>query len=516
MNRPTNATRASLWWVLPVVLVGVCLWCLLPREVAYQNDANFYVGGASALAQGLGYRVEPYLDLPPMSQYPPLHSAYLALFWRVGEGLPGSSPWLELAMAVVALAALALLAAILRREGVPVWFGGLCVLLVGTSVAWLDLTALLFSDVSFALLAYALVWFAGSEPEKSQGRPRWWLGVGVLLGLLLLTRSAGIAPVLGLAAIWLYQRESRRLATAVALLAPLGLAFLVKRWASGSEGTYGSYFSARIIELGGWGGYAKDQLGTAWSYLDGRCWVEALFSVPARLRHYPGSLGPVPGSMLLVVSASLGLLLMALMIWGAWSQRNRPLTRAALWVLLLYFGILFVWPFPIGTRGVLAVLPLTLVWLWQGVSDLTCLAGLNRKRPLLAAVAAFMALNVIGNVEVSRRESGQFASDTGRELAGLRDLADWLKQRPGPESLVCAMRDVPVNHLREFLGRRLLANPTPQILRGSFYDVPPTLQGNRTADYVVVRKGGPLTYGTNVFRVEQEFGPFQLCRIGPP
>ena len=501
--------------MLPVLLVGACLWFLLPREVAYQNDANFYLGGASALAQGLGYRVEPYLDLPPMSQYPPLHSACLSLIWRLGGGLPGCSPWLVLAVAGESLAALALLAAILRREGVPAWFGGLCVLLVGTSVAWLDLTALLFSDVPFALFAYALVWFAGGEPEKFQGRPRWWLGVGVLLGLLLLTRSAGIAPVLGLAAVWLYGRQSRRLATAVALVVPLGLAFLVKWLASAKEGTYGGYFSARIIELGGWGGYVKEQLGTVGSYLDGRCWVEALFSAPFRLRFYPGSLGPVPGGLLLAVSAALGLLLMALMARGAWAQRHRPLTRAALWVLLLYFGILFVWPFQIGTRGVLAVLPLTLVWLWQGISDVASLAGRNRKR-LLAAVAVFLALNVVGNVEVSRRESRQFAQDAERELAGLRELADWLRQRPGPESLVCATREVPVNHLRYFLGRRLLANPTPEILRGSFYDVPPALQGNRTADYVVVRKGASLTYGSRVFQVEQEFGPFLLCRVGPP
>ena len=516
MNHPVTVPRSSpWWWVLPVVLAGLFHWFFLPRQAAYQNDANFYLGGAAALADGLGYRVEPYLDLPSVSQYPPLHSAYLSVFWHRGGGFPDNTAGLALAMELVALTALAFLSAGLRRAGVPAWFGALCVLLVGTSVVWLDLTTMMFSDVTFTMLGAALIWLVGTDPGRSSRSPWWWLGLGILLGLLLLTRSAGIAPVLGVATLWLINREARRVAPTVALFAPLGMAFLVKKWASGEGGTYGGYFGARVVELGGWADYLKAQVGTAWAYSDGTCWVEALFSAPSRMRYFQGHLGPLPGVGLRVLSASLGFLMMALMIRGAWQRRGSPLTRAALWVLFLYFGILFVWPFAIGTRAVLVTLPLTLVWLWQGISGLAPASGRGQKI-LWAAVAGFMVLNIIGNMEVSRRESGQFDRDTVRDLAALRELAAWVRERPGPEILISATRDIPVNHLRHYLGRRLLANPAPEILPGSFYDVPPASQGNRTADYAVVREGGPLTYGRRSLQVERTFGPFQLCRVGPP
>lgn len=517
MNQPAPVPRTSpwWWWALPVVLAGLFHWFFLPRQAAYQNDANFYMGGAAALADGLGYRVEPYLDLPPVSQYPPLHSAYLSLFWHWGGGFPDNTPGLALAMELVALAALAFLSASLRRAGLPVWFGVLCVLLVGTSVVWLDLTTMLFSDVTFTMVGAGLIWLVGTDPGRSSRSSLWWWGLGGLLGLLWLTRSAGIAPVLGVVTLWLVNREARRVATAVALFAPLLTAFLVKKWSSGQGGTYGSYFGARIVELGGWVNYLKAQLGTAWSYADGSCWVEALFSVPSRMRYYHGTLGPLPADGLHAISVGLGFLVMALMIRGAWQRRENSLTQAALWVLFLYFGILFAWPFAIGTRAVLVTLPLTLVWLWQGISGLAPASGRGQKI-LWAAVAAFMGLNVIGNMEVSRRESRQFSRDAVQELAALRELAIWIRQRPGPEILVSASRDVPVNQLRHYLGRRLLANPAPEMLPGSFYDVPPALQGNRTADYAVVREGGSLTYGRRVLQVERTFGPFQLCRVGAP
>ena len=147
---PRPSIRSTGWWLIPVLLAGLFHAITLPfeSELALQNDANFYLGGAASLAAGTGYRVEPYLDLPSVSQYPPLQSAWLALFWNLGGGFPGNIPWMIGAMEGVSLAMLALLGICLRREGIPPRIGAAFVLLAGTSLILLNLTFLLFSDLT--------------------------------------------------------------------------------------------------------------------------------------------------------------------------------------------------------------------------------------------------------------------------------------------------------------------------------------------------------------------------------
>jgi hypothetical protein len=50
---------------------------------------------------------------------------------------------------------------------------------------------------------------------------------------------------------------------------------------------------------------------------------------------------------------------------------------------------------------------------------------------------------------------------------------------------------------------------------GAFYDIPPALQGNRTATYWVTVAGSDPSYGNAELRIEKEFGHFVVVRVVP-
>ena len=502
-----------IWWFLPVILSGLIHWWLLPRQPVFLNDANFYLGGAISLVEGTGYRMEPYLGLPAISSYPPLHSAWLALFVWWGGGFPASSPWLVAGMEILALGSLTFLALGLRREGLPLWFGGLCVLLLGTSVVWLVLTSLLFSDVAFTMLGAAIFWWTGHKPAGSTGRVSWWFVLGSVLGLMVLERSAGIALIGGVSLLWLLDRDARSVRQGLTFFVPLAVAMWVKYSATGDTGTYGSYFWSRFEELGGWKGYAGQVMENTWDYVNGRCWTDGLLNAVFRVSGWAENRGAFAQGLSLV-SEIIALAVTSLILLGAWRQRGRSLTRAALVVLLPYGAMLALWPFGLGARSVLVALPMVLVWLWHGLDSLPFAPG--KKRWVRAAVGVFLVVNVAGNFELTRRESRNMVKVGSRELDDIRALADWLRKTAPPEVFVSASRDIPVNHLRQYLGRRLLNYPTPEVSPDRFYDVLPSAQGDHITDYAVFRTGAFLTYGKHKLKIEREFGAFMVCSVIKP
>jgi hypothetical protein len=224
-----------------------------------------------------------------------------------------------------------------------------------------------------------------------------------------------------------------------------------------------------------------------------------------------GFAGPRLAPLVTLAVDTLGFSIMALMAVGAWTQRKRGVLRATGLVAGIYFGLICIWPFRLGARAILPWTPVAIVLFWHGIQTLPIRP--TRRWILAPALQGFLSLNVAGNVFMSLSEA-QFNRTIYRgQAAEIREIARWLRAGLQPGELVSAGRDVPVNHLRHHLGQRLLANPTPFMKAGAFYDIPPALQGNRTATYVVTIPGSPLTSGDTELKVEKEFGHFVLLRV---
>lgn len=51
---------------------------------SYYMDSSVYLGGAESLHSGAGYRESALIGHPSITLYPPLHSLFLAPWWKPG------------------------------------------------------------------------------------------------------------------------------------------------------------------------------------------------------------------------------------------------------------------------------------------------------------------------------------------------------------------------------------------------------------------------------------------------
>ena len=511
-NPPRLPTRSLGWWLIPVLLCGLFHVTILPwtPQFALSNDANYYLGGASGLVHGLGYRIEPYLDLPSVSQYPPLHSTWLALFWRLGGEYPENIPWLTAGMELLSIGFLSALALGLRRAGIPWWLGSLFMVAMGTSVVLFHLTSQALSDLPFALAMAGLFAYIGPTPEIGARRPAWWVGIGIGAGILLLYRSAGLAVPVALGLVWLAAWRTLPWQGAIAFAAPMAGALLIKKLTAGTAGNYGGYFSARFLELGGPHGYLRLVVENVTTHLTGQGWVEALLNVPNRIQ-FAQFLNGNPGrSVVHALILLTGLSLNGVITLGAWTSRRQVLTQVIIVVAAVYLSVICIWPFDLGTRAIVPLLAPVLVLFWRGFQALP-----GHQPHWNAALGLFLALNVAGNVAVTRKEADAIRRIGAQDAQDALDAAAWLKPRLHPGEWVAANRDVPILYLRHALGQRLLACMTPEVLPWAFYDIPPALQGNRRATYAVLDRNTPMTYGKTTLTEEITFRRLRICRVPP-
>jgi hypothetical protein len=94
-----------------------------------------------------------------------------------------------------------------------------------------------------------------------------------------------------------------------------------------------------------------------------------------------------------------------------------------------------------------------------------------------------------------------------QSLAELRQAASWINASGGPTSRVAAGRDVPVSHLYEYLGRRMLANAGPNDVSASL-DVNPAAQGNMRAEYIVA--SASLESPSQHYQIKRRFGHWMV------
>jgi hypothetical protein len=195
------------------------------RDIAtIGDDSVSYLLLAQHIAAGTPAIVERWVFL--RSNFPPLFPLALAL-------TGGAYDFLAAHLVVAAFAILALVAIYrfaLLRFGSPLGALAVCAVFLVTPDAWVSAKGILSEPMFLFVSLCTLAWHA-RRLEGRDGTPREWLVFGVLLGLTVLTRAAGVALVAAYAvqAVLRAARERRRSAWRLALPA-LPLAILVGLW----------------------------------------------------------------------------------------------------------------------------------------------------------------------------------------------------------------------------------------------------------------------------------------------
>ena len=493
LANPSRRIRFAILFGSALAL-WIALFLILPTHLGFNSDVNSYLGGAAALSAGHGYRFEQYIDLPPIRMYSPGHSIWLALFWKNGQSISGNSYRLEIANWLVAGAALVGLAWCLFISEVPAWLGGTFLLSFGTSVVFTELTVWLWSDVLFTAGTCGLALLVATYDSRKSDRKRavWWLCASLLVGVLCWLKVAAIAFPAGLAAYGLWNGDLRR---------PLRLAGFAlpsasfAGWFLHTNALVASATPLNIAQFGGLGFYALRSIAVAVLYGSQRWLVSLFLNVPDRLPYAQA----FHHSMALAEALAfvLGLIVFAVPIFLA-IRKGPPQDkdRIAFFLMGAYMLELAFWSHYAGARLVMPLIPFVLPLLARGLPSKTA----------RIAFVTLLAVNIPGNAWLSYRLIHGREKESIQSLAELRQAASWINASAGTGSRVAAERDVPVTHLYEYLGRRILANVGPNDEINP--DVSPAAQGNLRADYVVT--GAPPELPNQRYQVKRRFGHWMV------
>ena len=472
----------------------MALFLVLPADLPFSSDQNSYIAGAAALKSGHGYRFEPYINLPPIGMYPPGHSIWLACFWKNGQPISANSYRLEIANWLAAGAALIGLACCLFISELPAWLGWALLMSFGTSQIFTQLTVELMSDVLFTAGTCALALLVAGYDSHSSNRKlvAWWLCASLLTGVLCLVKFAAVALGAGLVAFGVWKGDLRRPSRLAGFALP---PILMALWLLHTRGVpiYSTFVN--VPNFSRLAGHVFLAATFALLYGSERWLVTVLLNVPDRLplAHAFQHISALAQGLVFI----LGLVAFALPIFlGIRKGPRQPQDRIVLCLLGAYALELVLWPYHDGPRFGIPVIPFLLIFLWRGLPS----------KAAQVALTMLLAVNIPGNAWLSYKFIHRQQEESIQSLAELREAANWINASAGTGSLVASGRDVPLAHLYEYLGRRMLANPGPNDLSASF-DVTPAAQGNLRADYIVT--GAFVTPGQR-YHVERRFGHWMV------
>ncbi len=478
-------TALSLW---------IALFLVLPTDPPFDNDVNSYLGGAAALSAGHGYRMEPYINLPPVRRYPPGYSFWLSIFWKNGQPISRNSYRLEIANWLAAGAVLMGFACCLFISELSSWLGWTLLISLGTSVVFTQLTVWLLSDVLFTAgtCGVALL-VAAYDSERSDRRLAvWWLCASLLSGALCVLRVAALAFAAGLAAFGFWNGDLRRPLRLACFVVPVSVAL----WFLQATTLPAFAVPLNFSQFGGLLFYALRTIVIAVLYGSQRWLVTVFLNVPDRLSSshlFPHAL--VLGESLALI---LGLAVFALPIFRG--MRRGPLRqrdRIALFIIGVYILELIFWSRYDGGRLGMPIIPFVLTFLARGLQS----------RASRIAFLTVLAVNIPGNAWLSYKIIRSREKESVQSLEELRQAASWINASAGPTSRVAAGRDVPLSHLYEYLGRRMLANADPNNLSTPL-DVNPAVQGNMRPEYIVA--SASTESPSQRYQIKRRFGHWMV------
>jgi 4-amino-4-deoxy-L-arabinose transferase-like glycosyltransferase len=497
--RKSDAPRIhpGIWIGLTLVLTAMAI-LFTPWGAMVGLDGHMYLEGAHSIATTGGYRVLTAVGQPPLGTYPPMFPAVIAPGFLAVRDLTADAWILRLIPAMVSVASLLLLFRTLVACSVPPMMAAGAALLLGSSLTWNLLLGNFMAEPLFLLLVnLACLW---SRPERlprvgDNGSNRWWFILGILSGLLFLTRSAAVGIVAGIGLTWLCGRWWKQPLSGVAFALPfLALALPWVLIPKGSSASYGEAFRWFYEKNGGPKAYLGTCLTQVLELPLGRATADLLSDALGRLPHIPAvsrlDLGWLPRVPLVAVG-----------LFGSWivlrgyrlaNMRGR---EAVILPMAFYMLQIIFWPFVMGSRGAIFLLPIVFSWGWLGWESL-------RKHRAQTEALVFIALCMIPNLYFSFRASQ--VPEAGR-IESLVPVTQWLRTNADGKSIGVA-DDVRGLELSLLLGRPLLRGIDPNTGAFRLYHHPP---GSKVDLFVAIRgstqppelQGAPIRFETPFYQV---------------
>lgn len=464
---------------------GLYLFAVTPDNFGYYHDDSLYLVSAKALATGQGYRVISLPGNPVQTKSPPAYPFLLSLVWRMYPSFPENVKAMMVLSVLVTFASLIVAWVYLTRLGYASPRVAMCVVVL-TALNWRTIAVgtALFSEMFYTALSIGALYLA----ERYDGQERNLFtggGLGILLGLAFLTRTAGIALLVAVAVFFVMHRQTRR------NVAPLSIAFcFVLAWVAWSyvnrpvaEGLNTAYHESYVQTF--------DRVLTEFQLHNHTSRAFALFSVVGKnaLRLIPVSIPVVCLGMKYEWPASVGetwllpivgLILFVFVLTVVAFARTFRGSLKGIRLLPIYVSVYLIfhlaWPYYGHDRFLIPLLPFLLAFL---IGELERLRRMVAKEiSERADIGRMMSAGLIGLVLLSIASVGAYNYGLGlkRSLvqtkrdAALRTSEDleairWINANANPSDVLVCARD-PMYYL--YTGRQ--ATMTSSLTEGGKMD----------------------------------------------
>ena len=188
------------FWSFPIILLhaGLCLLVWNPQDITYISDEGTYLILSKSLAQNGEYRSISWPEEPKHVKYPPIFPLLLSIVWKAFPDFPQNVSWFRGINILLGSASLWVLhglctkgCSLSRAERLTI------LLLVALHPAMLFYSTSIHTEPLYLLISGGILWYA---VVASSGRlpdfPWFGLWLGLLTGLLLYVRLAGVALAL--------------------------------------------------------------------------------------------------------------------------------------------------------------------------------------------------------------------------------------------------------------------------------------------------------------------------------
>lgn len=443
-TRPADAAEAAdaegELGRLPTLLVfaivlAVGVTAIAPHPLGVFSDDAMYAVLARSLIDGEGYRFIHLPGAPSATHFPPVYPLLLAFLWKLWPSFPDNVLLFKSVNAVLnAIAAVLAFRLAVRTLGLPRWAGVLAAVIAGIAVPSLALAGMVLSEPLFLVLLLAVLPLA--ERVRREPTDRGALLLGAVAGLLVLTRSIGIAFVGSSLLVLLLARRWR----AAALTAAVAAAFIVpwNAWVAAHDDELAENLRGKYGSYSGWLVQGVERHGPAFV---GRT-VER--NAPSAMRMVSEPLR-VPYLALVPHTGSLPIVLARLALFGLGLLGIVAFARAAPALAVTfaaYVGVVLVWPFE-PTRFLWGVWPLIVLLLAAGAHRGLAWSAMLAPRWRAPARAATLALAAIALAGASTHLVHGIARSWPSAIARQRSAASlpvvfWVQENTRPGDVVAS------------------------------------------------------------------------------
>jgi 4-amino-4-deoxy-L-arabinose transferase-like glycosyltransferase len=423
---------------------------------------------AKSLATGHGYHLISLPNEPIQTKSPPFYPFLLSLIWRMNPNFPANIPAMMLSSILATLLSVVLCWLYLTRQGYASKGQALLIVaIMAINSRTIILGTGIYPEMFYTALSIAALHLTEEYEKQKQG----WVtgaGLGIVMGLAFLTRTAGVTLLVAVVLYFLMRNRMRMALLPLSLAACFVLAWFAWSYFNRPEaiGANTAYYESYFQTLKNVINDAQERsheskLMTILSIAGKNSLLLIVVSIPIVCLGLSYDLPQQLPPYLLGPALLLGLFAFAFTVAGFVRHRAKG-TRLLHIYVVVYLAVHLMWPYGVYDRFLMPLLPFLLLFL---ITELKTLLALVRKewrsgsRVAGRISAAFLGLVLLMMLGLALSAYCRGITDllfSSKQKAAGRAAEDaqavqWINENTAPSDVLVCYRD-PLYYL--YTGRK--------------------------------------------------------------